>query len=68
MLATELVELDAYSAADVASELSFFEASDLGGRDDVVLDRWIASLTSDQFERVLESLARPYAARSASVD
>ncbi len=68
MLATELVERDAYSAADVASELSFLEASNLRRRDDVVLDHWIASLTSEQFERVLESLARPYTARSASVD
>lgn len=40
------------------------QSPDLTQPDDSLLDNWLASLTPDQFERILDSLARP---RLASV-
>ncbi len=57
MLATEQATWTDDLAADVMSELPFLDALDLVQRDDAVLDRWIGSLTPDQFERILHSLA-----------
>ncbi len=44
----------------------FLEPPDVTQPDDVLLDGWLASLTPDQFAHVLDSLARPRMATSAS--
>jgi hypothetical protein len=43
---------------EALSEPLFLQASSLVGQEDAVLDHWIASLTADEFERILTRLAR----------
>ena len=44
----------------------FPQSTDLTHSDDVLLDSWLASLTPDRFERILDSLARPLSTSVAS--
>ena len=49
----------------IASPL-YLQAPDIAQPDDSLLDAWLASLTPDQFERILDSLARPTLAKVAT--
>ena len=53
MLAVEQIERSAHAVADGEDDRPPGPVAD-----DDVLDGWIASLTAEQFERVLASLAR----------
>ena len=53
MLAVEQIERSAHAVADGEDERPPDSVADDG-----MLDGWIASLTADQFERVLASLVR----------
>lgn len=48
----------------ITQEPLSLKASDMTRRDDVTLDGWIASLTPDHFERVIEWLTRPHCSRA----
>lgn len=42
------------------------QSPDVTQPDDSLLDNWLASLTPDQFDRILDSLARPHMASVAT--
>jgi len=44
----------------------YLQSLDITQPDDSLLDAWLSSLTPDQFERILDSLARPPLASAAT--
>jgi hypothetical protein len=48
------------------AEPLYVHPTDLAHQDDSLLDGWLASLTPDQFEHILKSLALPRPARAAT--
>lgn len=48
------------------TQLYLLPTSDMSLEDDATLDGWLASMTPDQFDRVLDALARSSVERSAA--